>query len=195
MRIDSAEFVKSAVNAADYPAGELPEIALAGRSNVGKSSLLNRTVNRKALARTSNTPGRTRLINFFKVNDRFHLVDLPGYGYAKVSARERENWGRMIERYFAGDRNLRGVCQLIDCRHPPTALDLEVYQWFNSKRIMVAVIATKTDKLSRSRLLASLQTIKRDLGLPAGEKVLQFSATTGQGREELLQLFESWIDD
>ena len=193
MKIKNAEFVKSAVKAADYPAGELPEIALAGRSNVGKSSLLNKTVNRKALARTSNTPGRTRLINFFKVNDLFHLVDLPGYGYAKVSARERESWGHMIEGYFAGGRDLRGVCQLIDCRHPPTALDLEVYQWFHGKGITVAVIATKADKLSRSRLLDSLRTIKSNMGLPPGEEVLPFSSVTGQGREELLQLIETWI--
>ena len=194
MKINQAEFVTSAVKAADYPAGELPEIALAGRSNVGKSSLLNKTLNRKALARTSKTPGRTRLINFFRINDRFHLVDLPGYGYAKASARERESWGRMIEAYFTKGRNLRGVCQLIDSRHPPTALDLEVYQWFNYKRIRVAVIATKADKLSRARLLDSLRAIQKELGLPAGEAVLPFSAVTGQGREELLRLFEAWTE-
>ena len=192
MKIINAEFITSAVKAADYPDGELPEIALAGRSNVGKSSLLNKTVNRKGLARTSNTPGRTRLINFFRINGCFHLVDLPGYGYAKVSAKERANWGQMIEGYLTGRVNLRGVCQLIDVRRPPTALDLDVYQWFNMKRIMVKVIATKADKLSRSRLLNSLQTIKSDLGLPNGETVLPFSAVTGQGREELLQLLEAW---
>ncbi|MCL2766596.1 MAG: ribosome biogenesis GTP-binding protein YihA/YsxC [Peptococcaceae bacterium] len=193
MKIISAEFVTSAVKATDYPVGEIPEIALTGRSNVGKSSLLNKTVNRKGLARTSNTPGRTRLINFFRINDKFHLVDLPGYGYAKVSATERESWGRMIEGYLTGRGNLLGVCQLIDSRHPPTALDLEVHQWFKSKRIFVAVIATKTDKMSRSRMLRSIQTIKNDLKLLPEEKVLPFSAVTGQGRDELLEMLGRWL--
>lgn len=193
MKITGAEFVTSAVKAADYPAGELPEIALVGRSNVGKSSLLNKMVNRKGLARTSNTPGRTRLINFFRINGQFHLVDLPGYGYAKVSAGERESWGRMIEGYLTGRGNLLGVCQLIDSRHPPTALDMEVHQWFKDKRITVAVIATKTDKMSRSRQLRSLQIIKNDLKLLPDEKVLPFSAITGQGREELLHMMGTWL--
>jgi GTP-binding protein len=192
MKINKAEFVKSAVKAADYPTEDLPEIALVGRSNVGKSTLLNKVVNRKGLARTSNTPGRTRLINFFLINDQFHLVDLPGYGYAKVSAKEREGWGRMIEGYLTGRINLRGVCLLIDSRHLPMPLDVQVYQWFKSMNIKVAVIATKTDKQSRSRLMQSLRVIRKELQLPEGEPVLPFSGVTGQGREELLDLLEKW---
>ena len=192
MKITKAEFVTSAAKAADYPAGELLEVALVGRSNVGKSSLLNKTVNRRKLARTSNTPGRTRLINFFLVNDLFYLVDLPGYGYAKVSASERESWGRMIERYLTGRDNLRGVCLLIDSRHPPSPLDIQVYQWFKSKGIEVAIIATKADKQSRSRLLAAIRTIKVQLGLAKDEEVIGVSAMTGLGREELLRLLEKW---
>lgn len=195
MKITSAEFVTSAVKDTQYPAGALVEVALAGRSNVGKSSLINKVVNRRKLARTSNTPGRTRLINFFLVNGQFHLVDLPGYGYAKVSVAERESWGRMIENYLTGRSNLRGVLLLIDCRHPPTALDIEVFNWFKDSGIPVAVIATKADKLSRSKLLRSMQIIKKTFSLTGEDKfqLMSFSAETGQGREELLDVIEKII--
>jgi len=194
MKITGAEFVTSAVKAADYPAGELAEVALAGRSNVGKSSLLNKVVNRKALARTSNTPGRTRLINFFLINGLFRLVDLPGYGYARVSAGERENWGKMIESYLTGRKNLKGVLLLIDSRHPPTAQDIQVFGWFKDNGIPVAVIATKADKLSRSKLLRSMQTIRKELSLAGEDRLTPFSAETGQGREELLSIIEQWVN-
>jgi len=193
MRIIRAEFVTSAVKATNYPAGELPEVALAGRSNVGKSSLLNKIVNRKGLARTSNTPGRTRLINFFLINGLFHLVDLPGYGYARVAASERENWGKMIETYLTGRKNLKGILLLIDSRHPPTAQDIQVLDWFKNNRIPVAVVATKADKLSRSKLLRSLQIIRKELLLEGEDMLTPFSAETGQGREELLGIIGKWV--
>lgn len=192
MKIKSAEFITSAVKAADYPAGELPEVALAGRSNVGKSSLLNKLVNRKGLARTSNTPGRTRLINFFLVNGLFRLVDLPGYGYAKVSDRERESWRKMIEGYLKNRENLRGVVLLVDSRHPPTAQDVQMYHWLKHYGIPTAVAATKADKLSRNKLLQSLKVIRTTLPLAGGDPLVPFSAETGQGREELLEIIGRW---
>ncbi|MCL6635101.1 MAG: ribosome biogenesis GTP-binding protein YihA/YsxC [Peptococcaceae bacterium] len=193
MKIKSAEFVTSAVKAADYPAGQLPEVALAGRSNVGKSSLLNKLVNRKGLARTSNTPGRTRQLNFFLVNGLFRLVDLPGYGYARVSEREREGWRKMVEDYLKDRENLRGVVLLVDSRHPPSALDVQMYQWLKHYGKPTAVAATKADKLSRSRLLQSLKAIRAALPLAEGEPLVPFSAETGQGREELLKIIGKWV--
>lgn len=192
MKIKCAEFVTSAVKAADYPAGELPEVALAGRSNVGKSSLLNKLVNRRGLARTSNTPGRTRLINFFLVNGLFHLVDLPGYGYAKVPVSERESWRRMIEAYLKKRANLRGILLLIDSRHPPSAQDQQMYGWFKDNGLPVLVVATKVDKLSRSQLLRSMKVIRDSLSLPPEDALVPFSAQTGQGREDLLDCIGRW---
>ncbi|MDD4766479.1 MAG: ribosome biogenesis GTP-binding protein YihA/YsxC [Desulfotomaculaceae bacterium] len=194
MRINDAEFVTSAVKTADYPAGELPEVALAGRSNVGKSSLLNKLVNRKGLARTSNTPGRTRLINFFRVNGVFHLVDLPGYGYAKVSLREKDSWRKMVEGYLNTRINLRGIVLLIDSRHPPTAQDIQMYDWLKYRGVNAVVVATKADKNSRSRLLQSLKVIRAALPLAEGDQLVPFSAETGQGREELLEIIGRWVE-
>ncbi len=193
MKIKSAEFITSAVDAAGYPAGELPEVALAGRSNVGKSSLLNKLANRKSLARTSNTPGRTRLINFFLINDLFRLVDLPGYGYAKVAARERESWGEMIEGYLKKSENLRGMVLLVDSRHPPTPQDIQMYDWLKFYGISTAVVATKADKLSRSKLLQSLNVIRATLPLIGEDPLVPFSAQSGQGREELLEIIGRWV--
>ncbi len=194
MRINDAEFVTSAVKTADYPAGELPEVALAGRSNVGKSSLLNKLVNRKGLARTSNTPGRTRLINFFRVNGVFHLVDLPGYGYAKVSLREKDSWRKMVEGYLNTRINLRGIVLLIDSRHPPTAQDIQMYDWLKYRGANAVVVATKADKNSRSRLLQSLKVIRAALPLAEGDQLVPFSSETGQGREELLEIIGRWVE-
>jgi len=193
IRITSAEFVTSAVKTADYPAGDIPEVTLAGRSNVGKSSLLNKLVNRKGLARTSNTPGRTRLINFFLVNDQFHLVDLPGYGYAKVSAGERESWRKMVESYLKTRKSLRGVALLVDSRHQPTALDVQMYGWLKHRGIPAVIVATKADKLSRSRLLQSLKVIRATLSLTDGDPLVPFSAETGLGKEELLEIIGRWV--
>ncbi len=193
MKINSVEFVTSAVKAADYPAGGLPEIALAGRSNVGKSSLLNRLVNRKRLARSSNTPGRTRLINFFQVNEAFYLVDLPGYGYARVSRREKESWRVMVEGYLMASKNLQGVVLLIDSRHPPTAQDIQMYDWLKHHGLNTVIVATKADKNSRSRLLRSIKVISADLSLMEGDQLVPFSAQTGLGRGELLEIIGGWL--
>ncbi|MDD3652629.1 MAG: ribosome biogenesis GTP-binding protein YihA/YsxC [Desulfotomaculaceae bacterium] len=193
MKITSAEFVASAVKPDQFPAGELYEVALAGRSNVGKSSLLNKLVNRKGLARTSNTPGRTRLINFFVVNGNFYLVDLPGYGYAKVPVHERENWGRMVEAYLQKRENLRGILLLIDSRHPPTTQDIQMYDWLKYNGISVLVVTTKADKLSRSKLLGSIQVIRDNLSMPPEDALVPFSAVTGRGRKELLAFIGQWI--
>ncbi|MDD4237630.1 MAG: ribosome biogenesis GTP-binding protein YihA/YsxC [Desulfotomaculaceae bacterium] len=192
MKITSTEFVTSAVKPLNYPVGELPEVALAGRSNVGKSSLLNKLINRKRLARTSNTPGRTRLINFFLVNDSFHLVDLPGYGYARVPLGERDSWRKMVESYLLTRPNLKGVLLLVDSRHPPTEMDLQMYGWLKFRGLPAAVAATKADKLSRSRLLQSLKVIRSELQLSEGDVLIPFSAETGQGREALLEVIGSW---
>jgi len=194
MKVTGAEFTTSAVKAANYPAGGLPEVALAGRSNVGKSSLLNKLVNRKNLARTSNTPGRTRLINFFLINGAFRLVDLPGYGYAKVSTGERESWRKMIEDYLKNREELRGVVLLVDSRHPPTAQDTQMYGWLKHYGIPTAVAATKADKLSRNKLLQSLNVIRTALPLAEGDPLAPFSAETGQGREEMLEIIGRWVD-
>ncbi len=194
IKITSAEFVTSAVKTADYPAGELPEVALAGRSNVGKSSLLNKLTGRKRIARTSNTPGRTRLINFFLVNGLFHLVDLPGYGYAKVPVTERESWRKMVEGYLTTRDNLKGVALLVDSRHQPTSLDLQMHSWLKHWSIPAVVVVTKADKLSRMRLLQSVKVIRATLSLAEGERLIPFSAETGLGREELLEVIDGWVN-
>lgn len=193
MKITSAEFVTSAVKPNHYPAGKLDEVALAGRSNVGKSSLLNKLVNRKGLARTSSSPGRTRLINFFMVNGFFHLVDLPGYGYAKAPVSERESWGKMVAAYLQKRENLRGILLLIDSRHPPSAQDIQMYGWFKDNGIPVLVVATKADKFSRSKLLRSMQVIRGELSMPPEDALVPFSAVTGEGRNELLDFIGRWV--
>jgi GTP-binding protein len=193
MKIRSAEFITSAVKPDDYPARELPEVALAGRSNVGKSSLLNKLVNRKGLARTSNTPGRTRLINFFQVNDAFYLVDLPGYGYAKVPLQERESWRKMVDGYLKAGRHLYGVVMLVDSRHPPSALDVQMYAWLKHQGVTAVVVATKADKISRSKMLQSLKVIRDTLPLAEGDTLIPFSADSGQGRDELLEIIAGWV--
>jgi GTP-binding protein len=194
MKISSSEFIKSVVKKQDYPAGKLPEIALAGRSNVGKSSLLNKLLNRRGLARTSKTPGRTRMINFFLVNGCFHLVDLPGYGYAKVSAREREGWRKMVEGYLKSRSNLKGMVLLVDSRHPPTVLDVQMYDWLKFYRIPTVIVGTKADKLSRSRLIKSVETIRKTLPVSNQDRLVLFSAETGLGREELLEIISAWVN-
>jgi len=194
MKIVSAEFVKSAFSLKDCPAGELPEVALAGRSNVGKSSFLNSLVNRKGLARTSNTPGRTRLINYFLINSSFYLVDLPGYGYAKVPVKMKQEWGALIREYLQKRRNLAGVVLLLDIRHQPSELDRQLYQWLQAAEIPFIVVTTKYDKLSKSQAINQIRLIRKELQLGAEKPLVAFSAKTGQGREEAWGLLESLLD-
>ena len=174
------------------PVSELPEIAFSGRSNVGKSSLLNKLVRRKALARVSGTPGKTREINFFRVNDAFHLVDLPGYGYARVSKAARDTWRPLIEGYLQTSAHLRGVVQLIDARHAPSSDDLRMMDFLASLGVPTIVVATKVDKLSRAERGSTLAALTARLGIE-DEQLIPFSARTGEGRDELAQAVVSLL--
>lgn len=167
-----------------------PEVAFAGKSNVGKSSLINGLLNRKALARTSAQPGKTQTINFYNVNTCIYLVDLPGYGYAKVSPAEKEKWGKMIERYLHSSKNLKAVFLLIDIRHEPSANDKMMYGWIVHNGFDPIIIATKLDKIKRSQWQKHVKMIKEGLKLRPGTKVIPFSAQTKQGREEIWELID-----
>ncbi len=172
------------------PETDRVEIAFAGKSNVGKSSLINALMNRKALARTSATPGKTQTINFYNINDIMYLVDLPGYGYAKVSEREKEQWGKLIERYLHTSKQLKAVFLLIDIRHEPSANDRMMYEWIVAQGYHPIIIATKLDKLKRSQVQKHVKMIKEGLKLLPGTTVIPFSAETKQGREEIWELIE-----
>jgi GTP-binding protein len=180
MKITSAEFVKSAFERRHWPVDSRPEIAFLGRSNVGKSSLLNSLLQRKGLARTSNTPGRTQSINYFLINDEFYFVDLPGYGFAKVSKSMRADWGKMAEEYLSDREELALCIQLVDSRHKPSQLDLQLHEWlvFNEKNHVV--VATKSDKLSANELNKQLRLIEAEM---PGSKVISYSSQTGKGRD------------
>ena len=167
-----------------------PEVAFAGKSNVGKSSLINGLMNRKALARISAQPGKTQTINFYNINEAMYLVDLPGYGYAKVSAAEKEKWGKMIEGYLHKSKELRAVFLLVDIRHKPSANDKQMYDWICHNGYEPVIIATKLDKLKRSQVAKSLKEIRTGLGLPKDGKILPFSAETKQGRDEIWALID-----
>lgn len=173
------------------PETDRVEIAFAGKSNVGKSSLINALMNRKALARTSATPGKTQTINFYNINDIMYLVDLPGYGYARVSEREKEQWGKLIERYLHTSKQLKAVFLLIDIRHEPSANDRMMYEWILAQGYQPIIIATKLDKLKRSQVQKHVKMIKEGLGLVPGTTVIPFSAETKQGREEIWELIET----
>ena len=169
----------------------LPEVAFAGKSNVGTSSLINGLMNRKALARTSAQPGKTQTINFYKINDELDLVDLPGYGYARVTPAEKEKWGKMIENYLHTSRNLKAVFLLIDIRHDPSANDRQMYEWILHNGYEPIIIATKLDKLKRSQVQKNLKAIREGLQLRKGTTVIPYSAETKQGRDEIWELIES----
>jgi len=185
MKITSAEFVKSAVKPGQYPGGELPEVAFAGRSNVGKSSLINALLGRKKLAQTSATPGKTRLINFFTVNETLSFVDLPGYGFARVSRAEQETWGPMIETYLRERENLRLVVSILDVRHDPTGQDRDLIDWLRHFGRNHLIVLTKSDKLSRGEALKRRRRIASLLGLGEFETPILFSARTGEGKGEV----------
>jgi len=172
------------------PDNKFPEIAFAGKSNVGKSSLINGLLNRKSLARTSATPGKTQTINFYNVNDEMYLVDLPGYGYAKVSEAEKVKWGQLIERYLHNSKQLKAVFLLIDIRHEPSANDRMMYDWIVDMGYNPIIIATKLDKIKRSQIQKQMKLIKTTLNLVPGTVIIPFSATTKQGRDEIWELVE-----
>ena len=177
------------------PETDRVEIAFAGKSNVGKSSLINALMNRKALARTSATPGKTQTINFYNVNDVMYLVDLPGYGYAKVSESEKVKWDQLIEPYLTTSKQLKAVFLLIDIRHDPSANDKMMYDWIIEQGYNPIIIATKLDKLKRSQVQKHVKMIKEGLQLVPGTIVIPFSAETKQGREEIWELMESFLEN
>ena len=175
------------------PDNQMPEIAFAGKSNVGKSSLINALMNRKSLARTSSQPGKTQTINFYNINDELYFVDLPGYGYAKVSQQEKEKWGKMIEKYLHRSKGLQAVFLLVDIRHEPSANDKQMYEWIMANGYHPIVIATKLDKINRSQVAKQVKIVKQGLGVDKDTIVIPFSAETKQGREEIYDLIDQLI--
>ncbi len=193
MKISSAEFIKSATRPGNYPPNELPEIAFAGRSNVGKSSLINVLVNRKGLVRTSSTPGRTQLINFFNVNDHFSLVDLPGYGYAKVPLAVKKAWGPMIRTFLEVRESLHGVVFIFDIRRVPREEDIRMLDWLEEFGVPTIPVITKIDKINRSQREKHIKQIVEETGLPRDAFSL-FSAMTRDGSEEIWERIEAALD-
>jgi len=169
------------------------EVAFAGKSNVGKSSLINALMNRKSLARTSAQPGKTQTINFYNINDAMYLVDLPGYGYAKVSESEKEKWGKMIERYLQTSKKLKAVFLLIDIRHDPSANDKQMYEWMVYQGYAPIIIATKLDKIKRSQIQKNIKAIREGLQVQPGTVIIPCSAETKQGRDEIWELIDSFV--
>lgn len=191
MEIKQSEFITSAVTPYQYPEDDKLEVAFVGRSNVGKSSIINSLTNRKGLAKVSSTPGKTRLINFFLINNKYHLVDLPGYGYAKVSKTEKATWGKIIESYLLNRPQLKKVVLLVDSRHKPTGDDILMYKWIKYYGHNTLVVATKKDKLKKSEIPKSEKLIRETLELDKDEKVMFFSSLNKEGKEEVLnELFD-----
>lgn len=195
MKIKSAEFIISAVSPKQYPEGDLPEIALAGRSNVGKSSFINTLLNRKSLARTSQKPGKTQTLNYYLINEAFYFVDVPGYGYAQVSKSERAAWGKMIETYFTERKQLRAVLLIVDIRHKPTKDDQMMYEYLRYYQIPTLVVATKADKISRGKYQSHLKQIKDSLQLEKNVPIIPFSAKSGIGKEEAWEQIKTFIGE
>jgi len=193
MRVKTAEFLRSTVRRADFPRDALPQIAFAGRSNVGKSSLLNTVVRRKKLARTSATPGRTRQINFFLINGTVYFVDLPGYGYAKVSKAMRRQWGELVEGYLHDNPALKAFILILDARRLPEKEELELVAWLDQHRIPYFIVLTKTDKLSRSDLVRQMSRITAAFSCAEAIPFIAFSARTGEGRDEILKTIDSHL--
>ena len=187
MNFNNVEFLISAASTKDFPTMRLPEIAFAGKSNVGKSSVINRLLQRKNFARVGEKPGKTIHVNYFTIDKRCYFVDLPGYGYAKVSQSEKERWGRLMEAYFAENRIDLGIL-IVDARHAPTNNDITMARWFLDSQCPFIVVANKLDKVKRSQLESNLQTIREDLELPEDCVLIPFSAEKGTGRDELVKL-------
>lgn len=187
MNLQKVEFLISAASPKDFPKNRLPEIAFAGKSNVGKSSVINRVLNRKNFARVGERPGKTIHVNYFTVDSKCYFVDLPGYGFAKVSESEKARWGKLMEDYFAAGRINLGV-MIVDYRHPPTNNDITMARWFIDSGCPFVVVANKMDKLKKSELEPNLKTIREDLELPEGTPIIAFSAEKGNGREDLIRL-------
>ena len=195
MEIKKSEFIISAVSNEQYPESDFPEVSFVGRSNVGKSSIINSLLNRKKLVKVSSTPGKTRLINFFLVNDQFFLVDLPGYGYAAVSQTEKKKWGDMIEEYLKTRNNLTNVVLLVDIRHKPTADDKMMYDFIKYYRSKVIVVATKLDKITKNSIQKQLKMVREELRLDSQDVLTSYSSLNHTGREALWDiLLDSGFD-
>ena len=187
MNLHNVEFLISAANPKDFPGNRLPEIAFAGKSNVGKSSVINRILQRKNFARVGEKPGKTIHVNYFTIDKTCYFVDLPGYGYAKVSQKEKDRWGKLMEDYFAAQRIDLGIL-IVDSRHPPTNNDITMANWFLDSGCPFVVVANKLDKLKKSEIEPNLQTIREDLNLPEEYPIVPFSAEKGTGRDDLLKI-------
>lgn len=190
MEVNHVELVMSAVDPAQYPTTGYPEIALVGRSNVGKSSLTNVLINRNSYARTSSQPGKTQTLNFYNVEDQLYFVDVPGYGYAKVSKTEREKWGQMIETYLTQRDQLRGVISLVDARYAPTEDDIQMYRWLAYYELPTLIVATKSDKIARGKWNQAVSQIKKSLELPNTDNIVMFSAPKKMGKDAVW----NWIE-
>ena len=186
MNFQKVEFLISAASPKDFPANRLPEIAFAGKSNVGKSSVINRILQRKNFARVGEKPGKTIHVNYFTIDQKCYFVDLPGYGYAKVSQAEKDRWGKLMENYFAANRIDLGI-MIVDARHAPTNNDITMARWFLDSGCPFVVVANKLDKVKKSQILGNMEVIRQDLELPDDCPVIPFSAEKGNGREELLR--------
>ncbi|MBM7648914.1 GTP-binding protein [Bacillus ectoiniformans] len=184
MKVNQVELVNSAVRPEQYPEGFLPEFALAGRSNVGKSSFINKMINRKSMARISSKPGKTQTLNFYKIEEALYFVDVPGYGFAKVSKSEREAWGKMIETYLTSREQLKACVMIVDLRHPPSKDDVMMYDFLKHYDIPAVVIATKADKIPKGKWQKHLKVIKQDLNFVPSDEMVIFSSETGQGKDE-----------
>ena len=195
MKVTNAEFMISAVGPNQYPTDQKIEIALSGRSNVGKSSFINRLIQRKSLARTSSKPGKTQTLNFYHINDLFYFVDVPGYGYAKVSKKEREKWGKMIEEYITTRENLELVLILVDFRHEPSTEDVQMREFLEYYEIPYRIIMTKCDKIPRGKWNKHVSQIRKAFGKPPEELFLTFSSETGEGVEKAWEWIESIVLD
>ncbi|HAM81447.1 ribosome biogenesis GTP-binding protein YihA/YsxC [Ornithinibacillus bavariensis] len=193
MKVTNAEIVISAVSKKQYPNDQLPEIALAGRSNVGKSSFINKLIARKSLARTSSKPGKTQTLNFYRINDAFYFVDVPGYGYAKVSKTEREKWGKMMEEYFQTRETLKAVLLITDIRHEPTKDDIQMYEFLKYYELPVIVVATKLDKIPKGKRAQHLKRTINTLQLERGDIILPFSSETGEGKDEAWGILNNFL--
>ena len=191
MKVNHVELVISAVRPDQYPEDGLPEFALAGRSNVGKSSFINKMIGRKSMARISSKPGKTQTLNFYKIEEKLFYVDVPGYGYAKVSKGEREAWGKMIERYITGREPLRAVIQIVDLRHPPSKDDVAMYDFMKHFEIPCIVIATKADKIPRGKWDKHKKIVRTTLDMDKSDPLIVFSSETGLGKDEAWQEIES----
>lgn len=195
VNLNQAEFIRSAAKAADFPRDRLPQVVFAGRSNVGKSSVINRLLNRKNFARVGAQPGKTTHINYFLIDKQFYLVDLPGYGYAKVPKAEKDRWGRLIEAWFADTQLMTLGVLIVDARHKPTADDCTMAEFFLSSGKPFAVVANKLDKLKKSEIEGNIQRIRDTFGLPNSAPVIPFSAEKGDGKQELLDLILDHVEE